>query len=246
MSRTPAHLFVLLAALCLANMAPAQNSTSPDTEAVGHAGDGRTVTPVNQVLTPIGKQVDLPGLRPQAVALSPDGRILIASGKTSELIVLDPASGDIRQRVALPSERQQLPPSDIVSEQILHPDDEGQLSFTGLIFSPDGKRIYMSNVDGSIKVFTVGADAKVTPSHTFALPPASAPRRDAEIPSGLALTPDGKLLYVCGNLSNRLLELDTSNGKVKRTFDVGVAPYDVVLVGRKAYVSNWGGRRPGK
>lgn len=25
---------------------------------------------------------------------------------------------------------------------------------------------------------------------------------------------------------------------------VGVAPYDVVLVGEKAYVSNWGGRRP--
>ena len=29
-----------------------------------------------------------------------------------------------------------------------------------------------------------------------------------------------------------------------RTFDVGVAPYDVVLAGGKAYVSNWGGRRP--
>src|SRR5205814_611670 len=27
-------------------------------------------------------------------------------------------------------------------------------------------------------------------------------------------------------------------------FDVGVAPYTVVLAGRKAYVSNWGGRRP--
>ena len=29
-----------------------------------------------------------------------------------------------------------------------------------------------------------------------------------------------------------------------RAFDVGVAPYDVVLAGGKAYVSNWGGRRP--
>ena len=35
-----------------------------------------------------------------------------------------------------------------------------------------------------------------------------------------------------------------TTGKVLRTFDVGVAPYDVVLVGQKAYVSNWGGRRP--
>jgi DNA-binding beta-propeller fold protein YncE len=240
------YLLAALAGLLLATAAIAQVSTDPDAELVGRAGDGRTVTPVNQVLTPIGKQVDLPGLRPQAVALSPDGRLLVASGKTSELIVLDPATGDIRQRVALPSEQQQLPASEVVSDQILHPDDEGQLSFTGLIFSPDGKRIYMSNVDGSIKVFAVDAEAKVAPSHTFALPPANVPRRDAEIPSGLAVTPDGKLLYVCGNLSNRLLELDTATGGVKRSFEVGVAPYDVVLVDRKAYVSNWGGRRPDK
>jgi YVTN family beta-propeller protein len=79
----------------------------------------------------------------------------------------------------------------------------------------------------------------VSPSHSFALPPANAPRREAEIPSGLAITPDGNRLYVCGNLSNRLLEIDTATGKTLRTFDVGVAPYDVVLVGERAYVSNW-------
>ena len=42
------------------------------------------MTPVNQVLTPIGRQVDLPGMRPQGVALSPDGKLLVVSGKTSE------------------------------------------------------------------------------------------------------------------------------------------------------------------
>jgi YVTN family beta-propeller protein len=46
-------------------------------------------------------------------------------------------------------------------------------------------------------------------------------------------------------LSNRLLELDAFEGKLLRTWDVGVAPYDVVIVGGKAFVSNWGGRRPG-
>ena len=219
--------------------------TAVDEEPVGHASEGRTVTPVNQVLTPLGRQVDLPGLRPQAVALSPDGSLLVVSGKTSELVVLDPQSGAIRQRVALPSEDQQLPPSEVVSPQILHPDEAGQVSFTGLIFSPGGDRIYMSNVEGSIKVFSVAKDGAVTPSHSFALPAANAPRRKAEIPSGLAASPDGKLLYVCGNLSNRLIELDAATGEVRRTFEVGVAPFDVVLVGRKAYVSNWGGRRPG-
>ncbi len=37
-----------------------------------------------------------------------------------------------------------------------------------------------------------------------------------------------------------------NTGKVLRTWEVGFAPFDVKLAGDKAYVSNWGGRRPGK
>lgn len=216
-----------------------------DREPVGRSGAGRAVTPVNQVITPFGRQVELPGMRPQALALSPNGKLLVVSGKTNELVVIDPQAGSVRQRVGLPNESQRLPSADIVSPQILQPDEEGQVSFTGLVFSPPGDRIYMSNVEGSIKVFTVAGDGKVSPSHSFPLPAAKAPRRDAEIPSGLAVSADGKRLYVCGNLSNQLLELDTASGETRRRFAVGVAPYDVVLTGDKAYVSNWGGRRPG-
>jgi len=61
----------------------------------------------------------------------------------------------------------------------------------------------------------------------------------------LAVSPDGRRLYVAGNLGNRLHEIDTVSGKALRSWDTGVAPYDVVLVGDKAYVSNLGGRRPG-
>src|SRR5262249_47712250 len=125
------------------------------------------------------------------------------------------------------------------------PDEEDQLSYTGLVFAPRGDQLYLSNVQGSIKVFAVDDKYIVTSSHSLHLPEANVPRRAAEIPSGLALTPDGTKLYVCGNLSNRLLELDVDSGKALRTFDVGVAPYAVLLVGHKAYVSNWGGRRPG-
>lgn len=216
-----------------------------DTERVGRGTGNRTVLPVNQVVTPLGTQTDLAGLRPQAMALSPDGRRLVVSGKTSELIVLDPANGTILQRVQLPSEKQNEPLPPTASPNILQPDTKGQVSFTGLIFSPEGRRIFLSNVNGSVKVFTVEADGVVRPSHSLPLPLANAPRRKEEIPSGLALSADGTRLYVCGNLSNTLLELDATTGKVLRTFNVGVAPYDVVLLGDKAYVSNWGGRRPG-
>ena len=184
-------------------------------------------------------------MRPQALALSPDGRLLVTAGKTHDLVVIDPATGKILQRVPLPSGQaiQTLTP-DSVSEEILHPDKEGQLSFTGLVFSPDGTRIYLANVDGSVKVFGVKSTGKVVGLFSMPLPPAKAPGRRAEIPAGLAVSPDGKRLYVALNLSNRLAELDAANGQVLRLWDVGVAPFDVVLAGHKAYVSNWGGRRP--
>jgi WD40 repeat protein len=228
-----------------AELPPTPSAARGDQERVGRT-PGRTVTPVNQVLTPAGRQVDVPGMRPQAVAFSPDGSLLVTAGKTSELVVIDQEQGEIRSRIALPGNDSRAEAGEAVSEQILHPDEEGQLSFTGLIFSPSGDRIYMSDVEGSIKVFSVASDGTVAPLHSLALPPARAPRRRAEIPSGLAISDDGKRLYVCGNLSNRLLELDVVTGKLLRKFDVGIAPYDVVFAGSKAFVSNWGGRRPGK
>jgi YVTN family beta-propeller protein len=200
---------------------------------------------VNQAVTPAGALVPLPGLRPQALALSPDGRLLVVSGKTSEIVVLEAATGRILERVSLPSEEQTDPGPEAPSANILQPDTKGQLSYTGLVFSPDGGRLYLSNVNGSVKVFSVGADGAVRPSHSIPLPEAGAPRREEEIPAGIAVSDDGRTLYVCGNLSNRLFEIDAGTGRTLRTVDVGVAPYDVVLSGRKAFVSNWGGRRPG-
>ncbi len=223
-------------------MASCRTTDYSGSEPVGEVGPERYVTPVHQVLTPTGVQVDLPGMRPQAVALSPDGRLLATSGKTQQLVLIDPQSGAIEDRIALPS-GQALDLND-VSSHILKPDTSGQLSYTGLIFSPDGSRIYLSNVDGDVKVFGVEADGQVRGLPPIALPPANAPWRKEEIPAGLVISRDGRRLYVALNLSNRLAEIDTTTGSVLRLWPVGVAPYDVVLVGEKAYVSNWGGRVP--
>jgi YVTN family beta-propeller protein len=211
------------------------------TETVGRGTNG-LVTPANQLVTPAGTQVELPGIRPNALALSPDGNILVTAGLTHELVVVDPATGKISQRVALPSggAQEQAP----TAMEILNPDDKAQLSFTGLAFSPDGARVYMANVNGDIKVFGVAKDQKVSPLFSIALPPANAPLRAAEIPAGIAVSRDGKRVYVAGNLSNHLVELDAITGKVLRTWNVGVAPFDVVLAGKKIYVSNQGGCRP--
>jgi YVTN family beta-propeller protein len=221
----------------------AATARASDTETVGRHDGGRTVLPVNQVVTPAGLQVELPGLRPQALALSPDGRLLLTSGKTAELVVVDPGDGAIRQRVPLPKTKAN---PKAPSANVLEPDKEGLLSYTGLVFSPDGRRVFLSDVNGSVAVFDVAANDTLRVARSIPLPGAGAPRRLEEIPAGLAVSANGARLYVCGNLSNRLLEVNVATGRVLRTFDVGVAPYDVVLVGRSAYVSNWGGRRPGR
>ena len=200
-------------------------------------------TPV-AVVTPAGHRIEMAGMRPQVLVFSPDGKSLITSGKTNKLVVINPNNNTVSQTIDFPAKDQTSEP-EIASPNILKPDATALVSYTGLVYSSDGKRVYLSNVGGSIKVFSVDADGKHAPSHTIPLPDAKAPRRAQEIPSGLAIDESGNKLFVCGNLSNSLIEIDLADHKVVRKLPVGVAPYDVVIHKNKAYVSNWGGRIPG-
>ncbi len=228
--------------ICFAvNAADRTDDFGATTAIVGRSANG-LVTPANQLVAPAGTLVELPGLRPQALALSPDGKRLVTSGLTHELIVLDPATATIVQRVAFPTGRISDDPTAVPG--LLDPGEKAQMSFTGLVFSPDGSRLYLANVNGDIKVFGVQADHSFVPLFSIPLPLADRPGHTNEIPAGLAVSPDGKRLYVALNLSNGLAELDAATGRVLRTWATGVAPFDVVLTGGKIYVSNWGGRRP--
>jgi len=225
---------------------------NPSAIPVGKVGENTWFTPTNQVLTPAGRRIDLPGLRPQALRLSPDGAILVTSGKTSRLYVADPKTGQLLQTIELPgglldptraAEENGLSSAESTAGQA-ETDPEARLSLTGLAFSPDGKRLYLSDVQGSVKVFSVAGDRSVAGVGSIPLPDAGALNRSAEIPAGIAVSPDGSLLYVAGNLGNRLLEIDAATGAIRRQWEVGVAPFDVVLTEGKVYVSNLGGRLP--
>jgi DNA-binding beta-propeller fold protein YncE len=236
------YLVISLALLGCIGLTSAADDFDSTTAVVGRLTNG-LMTPANQLVTPAGTTLELPGMRPQALALSPDGKLLVTAGLNHQLIVLDIATGKKSQHVDFPSDKAPAQPA--LDAPILEPDNKAQLSFTGLEFSPDGSRIYLANVNGDIKVFAVDKTGTVTPSFSIPVPDANAPRRTNDIPAGIAVSSDGKKLYVALNLSNRLAELDAASGQVLRIWDVGVAPFAVALVGHKVYVSNWGGRRPG-
>ena len=186
-----------LLALALSGFHSFAGGFDTTTEAIGRNPNGLE-TPVNQLVTPAGVLIELPGVRPNALALSPDGRRLVTAGLTQSLVVVDPVTGQTVQRVPLPAD-DKLPPAESISSGILQPNEKAKLSFTGLVFSPDGNRIYLANVNGDIKVFGVDPDHKVEPLYSIPLPPANAQMRQAEIPAGIAVSPDGKKIYVAGN-----------------------------------------------
>jgi DNA-binding beta-propeller fold protein YncE len=186
---------------------------------VGEAAGGRTVVPTNQVLTPLGEQVKFPS-RPTALALSPDRRWLGVLGH-DRVLVIDPdakkVTGSVKQRG----------------------------SFTGIIFTPDGKELLASDLRGKIEAYAVDTGGKLSKSRSIQLSPPRSRKSGGALPAGLAMDPGGKTLWVVHNLYNVLGEVELASGRELREISVGSAPYDVVCAGGKVYVSNWGGRHPG-
>ncbi len=225
----PRWLFLLACCLVAANSAAAQppkstavdTPTSYDASRVGDSDPDRIVVPTNQVLSPLGKQVAYDG-RPVDMALSHDGRWLAVLDRAAVLLI-DPVSGEIVSRAA----------------------HRGG-SYAGIAFTPDGKKVLASSIRGTIGVFEVEADGELETEPPITLAGQAGSDAEAILPVGLAISPDGKTLWAALNLRNTLAEIDLASGRVRREIAVGNAPFGVLLLGEKAYVTNWAGRMPDK
>lgn len=202
----------------------AARAATRDLNHVGPLPDGGSVVPTSQLIHPAGDTIEFPG-RPVDMALSPDASRLFVKDNRG-LVIVDTAAWSITQTLKMPKK-----------------DDGG--SMVGIAVSSDGSHVYLTTALGQLVEATIDANGQAKWGKQISLPGFD---KGSSFPCGVALSPDNATAYVCLSRNNTLAIVDLASSKIIRSIPVGVAPYDVKLAddGTKAYVSNWGGRTPGK
>jgi YVTN family beta-propeller protein len=185
---------------------------------VGRQADNSVVTPTGQRLTPAGLQSEFTG-RPLDVAMRPDGKTAaMLNAQGSALVVLDVAGNKVIQDF---------------------PVSGTSASFAGIAYSASGDELYASGANGKVIRASVGTDGKIAAAHTIAL---TGGKNANPYPGGIALSADGRSLYVALSQDNALGVVDLATEKLTGEIPVGNAPHAVIVKGGKAYVTDQGGR----
>jgi YVTN family beta-propeller protein len=196
-----------------------KDKNSRNSQKVGIQSDGSILVPSNQLLRPAGFQVYIPG-RPVDLALTRDEKFLFVKNM-----------GDLNL----------IRLSDRTILQSL-PYGQSGASFTGICLSPDGHNIYVTDAKDRIDIAVLDKSNILHWDDPIILPKPSI--GGSPIPGGVTLNEAGNLIYVTLSRNNSLGIVSLNDHSVVEV-PVGIAPYSVILASQgKAYVSNWGGRRP--
>ena len=116
-------------------------------------------------------------------------------------------------------------------------------AFRGLVWSPDGTRLFASTEQGHLQTFRYEA-RKLTAARAIAIKPIDAPGNP--VPGGMCITRDGTRLFVAASNRNAVVEVNLSTFEIVREYPVGTLPYEPRLSDdeKTLVVSNWGGRLP--
>lgn len=219
MNFSKTYLLILFFGLLLIQCTNETKKTSESNiKLVGPQPDGSILVPTNQLLRPAGFQIQFHG-RPVDLSISPNGKWMAVLNKNYlELIQVNDRT--IFQRLEI---------------------KKGG-SYLGLAFSDDSKKIYVSQSRNHI--FIAEMDSENVLKWTDEIKFAEAKVGGHPVPGGIILAEEQNKLYTTLNRSNTLAIVRLTDKSVKE-IPVGVAPYALAVYSpKKAYVSNWGGRKP--
>jgi DNA-binding beta-propeller fold protein YncE len=204
-------------ALLAACSAPPPAATPPATG----SDDAHARLPTGVHLDPAAP-LHVVGQMPLAMVDAPEGDrvVLLLNGWRDEGIqVVDRGSGQVLQSLTLPA------------------------AFLGLQFSPDGHTLYASGGNGDVIYRLDWSRGAASLRDSIVLEARRRPGDDGRrYPAGLALSRDGRSMYVAENLADSLAVVDLGSGQVVQRVATGHYPYAVVVApDGTVYVSDWGG-----
>jgi DNA-binding beta-propeller fold protein YncE len=196
--------------------------------APGYKGEGVTLLPNGWRIAPEGKHVTVGDL-PMSLAATPDGRFVAmsTSGWSKPAIsILDTKSLQIISRI------------------------EVDHTWLGLVWQPDGTRLYASGSSENVIYEYTFANGRLTAAGRITIAqPERHPGRDvienAGFVAGLAISGDGRMLYETELYGQRVRAIDLTQRQVVASADLAAEPYTCVLSpdGRTLFVSLWGGAK---
>jgi len=186
-----AVLLLVAAGACSSSRAPVTQSDLIHgvPEVPGARGDGSVMLPNQWLLRPVGRQILL-GDFPVNIAVAPNGRfaaVLHCGNSEHEIVIVDLKTNSlgIISRAA-------------VSE-----------AFYGLTFSADGKQLFCSGAGDEVVHGFNFADGYLSEHRLVHLRDA----RERSVPSGIALSHDGRNLFVANLMGHRVSYVDVSESK---------------------------------
>ncbi|NJD18463.1 MAG: hypothetical protein FIA95_04170, partial [Gemmatimonadetes bacterium] len=129
---------------------------------------------------------------------------------------------------------------DRITGQVVQPAPQAA-AFLGLAFSPDGRSLWTSGGNQDVVYRYAWAADRVTLQDSVVLAVTRPNRSGTRYPSGLALSPDGRRLYVAENLADSLAVVDVASGRILARHATDRYPYGVAVApDGTVYASAWG------